>query len=120
VIVASEQQEQAAFVSWFSYQYPGVLIHSIPNGAHLAGTGPIRAMKMAKMKAAGLVPGIPDLFVPEWTIWVEMKRQQGGRLSDDQETIIGYLRNIGHRVIVGKGWEDAATQLREEVRLHDH
>jgi hypothetical protein len=118
-LVATESQEQAALVSWFRCTFPGTLILSIPNGAHLAGSGPIRAMKMAKLKREGLTPGVPDLFIPEWELWVEMKRTKGGRLSDEQETIIGYLRNIGQRVIVGEGWEDAAEQLRAEARDHD-
>jgi len=40
-----------------------------------------------------------------------MKRQEGGRLSEKQKDWIAYLEEIGHTVIVGKGWEDARGQV---------
>jgi hypothetical protein len=63
------------------------------------------------MKAEGVRPGVPDLFVPEWRLWVEMKRQKGGRLSADQKDWITYLEAIGDTVIVGKGANDASRQV---------
>jgi hypothetical protein len=54
---------------------------------------------------------VPDLCVPEWSLWIEMKRQEGGRLSEKQKDWIAYLEEIGHTVIVGKGWEDARAQV---------
>jgi hypothetical protein len=104
---ALEHPEQAAFVQWFHLTYPAVLIHSVPNGAHLSIS---QALKLA---AEGLVSGIPDLHVPEWDLWIEMKRPRGGRLSVEQEEVIRHLRAIGQTVIVAKGWEDAAQQVRE-------
>lgn len=106
-VIPTESQEQIAFVNWFRSQFPRVLIFAVPNGAHLAGGGGQRAAKMARMKAEGLVNGIPDLCVPEWRLWIEMKRQRGGRVSPDQRDVHDYLRGIGHEVIVGRGWEDA-------------
>ena len=63
------------------------------------------------MKAEGVVPGIPDLFVPAWLLWVEMKRETGGVVSPAQKDWIEYLEGIGHRVIVGRGFEDARRQI---------
>lgn len=54
---------------------------------------------------------MPDLCVPEWSLWIEMKRQEGGRLSAAQKDWIEYLEEVGHTVIVGKGWEDAREQI---------
>ena len=76
-----ESAEQVAFVQWFRMAYPGVLIFSIPNGAHLAGTIGQRAAQIARLKAEGMTPGVPDIEVPAWNLYVEMKRQRGGRLS---------------------------------------
>jgi hypothetical protein len=109
----SEHTEQVAFVQWFRLQFPGVLIFAIPNGAHLAGTIAQRAAQVARLKAEGMVSGVPDLEIPEWGCYVEMKRQRGGRLSADQVRIHDALRRAGKRVIVGKGWEDAADQVRD-------
>ena len=61
--------------------------------------------------------GIPDLFIPEWRLWVEMKRKTGGRLSTEQKSMINYLQNIGYTVIVGIGAGDASRQVLEFVRV---
>lgn len=69
-------------------------------------------MSVAKrMKAEGVRPGVPDLFVPEWCLWVEMKRQKGGRLSAEQRDWIEYLEGVGHAVIVGRGATDASEKV---------
>jgi hypothetical protein len=41
-----------------------------------------------RLKAEGVVRGIPDLFIPQWNLWVEMKRKTGGRLSPEQKSMI--------------------------------
>jgi len=84
-----------------------VLIFAIPNGEK-------RAITVAKrLKAEGVVRGIPDLFIPQFNLWVEMKRISGGRLSPEQKGMIQYLEGIGQKVIVGKGAADASRQILE-------
>ena len=100
----SEHDEQVGFVNWFRAKFAGVLIFAVPNG----GKRSISAGK--KFKAEGVVAGVPDLFIPEWNLWVEMKRESGGRLSPDQKEMIAYLERIGHCVIVGKGAADASKK----------
>ena len=63
------------------------------------------------LKVEGTVKGIPDLFVPAWRLWIEMKRVKGGVLSPDQKEIIAYLKSVNYSVIVGKGAEDAKAQI---------
>lgn len=108
--IPSEDREQMLFVQWFRRSYPGVLIHSIPNGGHR------HIAVAAKLKATGAVRGIPDLHIPAWSLWVEMKRQRGGVLSAEQKEMIAYLHSIGHEVIVGKGFEHAKAQIMESRR----
>lgn len=101
----SEHAEQVGFVRWFRAKWPRVLIFAIPNGGK-------RNITTAKLLVKeGVVAGVPDLFIPAWGIWVEMKRQKGGRLSPDQESMIAYLESIGHRVVVGFGALDASDKL---------
>ncbi len=103
--IPTEHHEQALFVQWFRRTYPGVLIHSIPNGGH-------RSFSTATaLKVEGTVKGIPDLFIPGWQLWVEMKRIKGGVLSPDQKIIIEYLESNGYQVIVGKGFLHAKEQI---------
>ena len=113
---ASEHDEQAAFIKWFRFQFPCVLIHSVPNGAALAGSPRLRAAQMARLKAEGLEPGIPDLHIPSRDLWIEMKRQHGGRLSPEQRHAIHQLESLGDTVIVAKGFEAAKDAVLAHMR----
>ncbi len=103
VPVPLETAEQTAFVRWFRL--------AIPNGAHLSGTRTRRAAQMARLRAEGLVGGVPDLHIPAWSLWVEMKRSRDGRLSETQGRIIADLRALGDTVIIARGWQDARDQV---------
>lgn len=92
-------------VQWFKRTFPDVRIFSVPNGGHR------HPAVAAKMKATGVASGVPDLFVPEWRLWIEMKRVKGGSLSPEQKDWIEYLDRVGYCVIVGKGAEDAKQQI---------
>ena len=105
--IPTEDHEQALFVQWFRRTYPGVLIFAIPNGGHR------HIAVAAKLKATGAVKGVPDLYIPEWKTWVEMKRRKGGQLSPEQKEVIEYLRGIGDVVIIGRGFDDASAQIVE-------
>jgi hypothetical protein len=60
------------------------------------------------LRDEGVVPGVPDLYVPKWNLWVEMKKEHGGTLSPNQKKIIAYLQDeCKHHVIIGKGARDA-------------
>jgi hypothetical protein len=98
------------FVTWFRLKYPGVLIFAVPNGGK-------RSLKTAKdLKAEGATAGIPDLFIPEWKLWVEMKRETGGVLSQQQRQVIAYLEKCGYTVIVGKGATDASRKVMDFLK----
>lgn len=105
--IPSEHYEQALFVQWFRRSYSGVLIHSIPNGG---ARSPSTAIAL---KVEGTVKGIPDLFIPAWHVWVEMKRIKGGALNKDQKEMIIYLQSVGYQVIVGKGFLHAKEQIEQ-------
>ncbi len=101
----SEHTEQALFVQWFRRTYPDVRIFAIPNG------GSRSRSQGAKLKVEGVSAGVPDLFIPHGSIWVEMKRAKGGSLSAEQKSWHSYLRGIGQTVIVGYGFEDAKDKI---------
>jgi hypothetical protein len=80
-------------------------IFAIPNGeARSKATG-------ARLKLEGVSPGVPDLFIPAWGVWIEMKRAKGGTVSAVQKDWHAYLRSIGQRVIVAYGFADARRQV---------
>ena len=101
----SEHLEQVEFVAWFRKTYPKVRIFAIPNG------GARSVSQGMALKAEGTSKGVPDLYVPEWNLWIEMKRQTGGVLSPEQKDWIQYLESIGHKCIVGRGFEDAKEKI---------
>jgi len=105
-MIPTEHAEQVTFVSEFERKWPDVRIFAIPNGG-------LRNPKVGqKLKQEGVKKGVPDLFIPAWNTWVEMKRTKGGSLSPEQQDWIAYLASIGDTCIVAQGWEDAIKQLR--------
>ena len=110
VKVPYESDEQIAFVRWFRASHPGVLIFAIPNG------GSRQKREALKLQNEGVTPGVPDLFIPEWRLFIEMKRQKGGKLSDEQMDWYDYLSGIGDVVIIGRGAKDASQKLLQVLR----
>lgn len=100
-----EFYEQVGFVAWFEQTFPRVRIFAIPNG----GKRSISTAK--KLKAEGVKAGVPDLYIPAWNLWVEMKRVKGGRVSPEQKDWHEYLESIGDTVILGKGATDASAKV---------
>lgn len=106
--------------------------HAIANG------GQRDKITAGKLKAEGVKPGVPDIFLPIPTfdgvppfdfktdrllycgLYVEMKRpkaegQRAGSTSDDQDGWIAYLRSVGYAVSVCFTWEQAAKQIQAYV-----
>lgn len=99
----SEHLEQREFVSWFRKRYAGVRIIAIPNG------GIRGAAAGARLKAEGVSAGVPDLYIPAWKLWIEMKRQRDYTVSREQRDWIDYLQKIGDCAIVCRGFNEART-----------
>ena len=105
-VIPSEHSEQATFVTWFELMHPGVRIMAIPNGG-------VRHWGTAKkLKAEGVSKGVPDLFIPAWRMWIEMKRRKKSSTSAEQKSWHEYLISIGDTVIIARGCDDAVRQVR--------
>ena len=107
--IPSEAQEQAAFVQYMRTKYPDVLIFAIPNG------GSRNKAEASRMKAGGVVAGIPDLFVPEFRLWIEMKRRKGGTVSEKQKEIMHELERVGYVCRVCRGADEAIAVIEEVI-----
>jgi len=105
--IPSEHVEQRQFVEWFRKTYRPMRIFAIPNG------GKRGKREAHKLVVEGVSAGVPDLYIPEAKLWVEMKRQKGGSLSKEQKDWRDYLLGIGDKWIVAKGFEDAKRQVAE-------
>lgn len=105
--VPSEHEEQCLFVQWVRRTFPSVRIFAIPNGGK-------RSLSVAcRLKAEGVSRGVPDLFIPAWRLFIEMKRSNGGSLSADQKDWKKYLEEHEYTVFVCHGFEAARKEVEE-------
>lgn len=107
--IPTEHEEQREFVAWFRRQYAGVRIFAIPNG------GSRSKREGGRLKLEGVIAGVPDLYIPAWRTWIEMKRQKGGSLSAEQKDWRDYLQSIGDTWMMAKGCQDAQRQIIEKI-----
>ena len=103
-----ESWEQQSLVAELERLEPGIMME----------INPAAGMKLDKRMAAavktlGYQAGTLDIFLPEHRIYIELKRQKGGSLSDEQKARIPRLEAAGYRVIVARGAVDAIDQLRK-------
>lgn len=109
--VPTEHEEQVAFVTWWKYQFPHVRIAAIPNGLRTSIKQAIKA------KREGISAGFPDIIVPAFNLYIEMKRSKGGAVRPEQKSWHEYLEDhCDATVIVGKGADDAIKQVLEFVK----
>ena len=101
----SEHVEQREFVSWFRKNYPGVGLYAIPNGGK---RGPATA---ARLRLEGVTPGIWDIIIPTWFLWIEFKRVKTGTLSKEQREFGEARLKDGYHCMVAYGAEDAKHQI---------
>jgi hypothetical protein len=109
----TEHEEQRELVRWFRQTYKGVRIFAIPNG------GQRSRATAGRLKAEGVSAGVPDLFIPAWGLWIEMKRQKGGVVSSEQKDWINYLQSVNHVCIVGKGAEAAKAAISDFHEINE-
>lgn len=102
----SESDSQIAFLQWWRAQGWPLIWHT-PNG------GSRGAREAARLKREGVVAGVPDLFCPEWRLFIEFKREDG-RLSADQKVLLEYLGSVGYQCLVVYGLTDA----KEKMTVH--
>lgn len=112
----TEAQEQQALFGWAAiaaHRYPELrLMHHIPNG------GSRNAVEARNLRLQGVRAGIPDIYLPcarrgYHGLYIELKRQRGGRVSPEQRQMIADLREQGYKVEVCAGF-DAAREVIEE------
>lgn len=109
----TESQEQKSLFKWwrvYSRHAPHLVMYHIPNG------GRRDAITGARMKAEGVTAGVPDIFLAAprhgfHGLYVELKRQRGGTVSEAQQAMIAALQEAGYRVEVCGGWQAAREAI---------
>ena len=111
-----EEDEQRTFVQWCAMEagkYKGLdLIYAIPNG------GSRNEIEARNLKLTGVKAGVPDLFLPvarkgKHGLYIEMKRRQGGRLSEYQKEWLSRLSEQGYETAVCKGFDEAVKVVED-------
>ena len=112
--IPTEHQEQCALFEWQAWMAKRIpelhLMHAIPNG----GKRDIRTAAM--LKAEGVKPGVPDIFLPvsrggKHGLYIELKRRKGGTVSKAQEAWIRALTHQGYVCTVCYGAEEAKNEI---------
>jgi hypothetical protein len=112
--ILAEHYEQVQFVSWFRQTFNDEII-AIPNG------GARSRSEGARLKAEGVRPGVSDLFVPAWFLWIEMKRADGGSgLSDKQKEWAEYVTSLGYDFMVCNGFDHAKACILRHLELEEN
>ena len=112
--IPTEAQEQEILFRWAKLstrKYPQLaLMYAIPNG------GWRHKLTAVKMKREGVKPGVPDICLPVAragfnSLYIELKRKTGGKLSTEQKTFLSGLNDNGNLAVVCKGWEEARVLI---------
>ena len=115
-----ESGHQEALFSWAAYR-TGLMpelqfMYHVPNG------GKRDKATAAVLKRQGVKAGVPDIMLPAARagyhgLYIELKRQRGGRTSDHQSEWLDALSAQGYKAALCYGWQPAA-QLIEQYLLH--
>lgn len=117
VVNESEHSEQCKVIEWFDLfaRTQGIepfMLFAIPNG------GARNAITGAMLKAEGVRPGVPDLFlaIPAFGfhgLFIEMKKKKTGVLSDAQKHVISRFNDEGYCVVVCHGFDAAKCEIED-------
>lgn len=118
----AEHDEQARYVRWVRNAFPNFVLASFPNGFYGGGRGNVVA-HMAKLKAEGLLPGMPDLILcvprgPFHGLFLEFKVGKN-KPSVRQLAVKERLEEYGYKVVVVYSAEEAVKQTLEYLGLQD-
>ena len=114
----TEHEEQVTLFTWFRMRYAGMLMYAIPNG------GARSSITGARLRDEGVLAGVPDIFLPcpsggKHGLYIEMKRQKGGRVSAPQKAVMQALRMQGYEVAVCHGWLEARGCIEQYLARED-
>lgn len=114
--VPSESYEQETLFKWMELQMKKR--PELQLCFHIANGGSRGKAEAARFKAEGVKAGVPDLFLPVARgpyhgLFIEMKRQKGGKVSDAQKAWISALTVQGYLAVVCYGWKDAAELIED-------
>jgi VRR-NUC domain len=101
-----EEMEQIKLATWLTKE--NILFYAIPNG------GSRHPWEAVNLKRSGVRSGVPDLCIPIPmaskglnSLYIELKRKDGGSVSENQKYWLSALNSLGHRAVVANGFDEA-------------
>ena len=117
--VPLEDAEQRVIFQWAAMETAARpelgLLYAIPNGGK-------RAIKTAvALKKQGVKRGVPDMCLPVARngyhgLYIELKRQKGGTVSETQKEWIAALAEQGYKAVVCRGADEAIGTIKEYLK----
>ena len=114
-----EGREQARLVACLRCKWSKIedvtrqpIIAAVPNG------GQRDAREASNLKTQGVLAGMPDLiilFPDAFSVFIEMKAPDEGRLSLSQKGLHPHIVGLGYVLIVAYSAEEALDELRKLV-----
>ncbi len=104
------------------FDYARLLYFHPPNELMVKGLPDKQKWRiLSKLKKMGLKAGVPDFviltkppFRPEArSVFIELKRKKGGRVTPAQDKWHRALVTEGHIVIIARGFDDALKRMEE-------
>ena len=120
--IPTEAQEQTWLFQWARMQSGTIkelsMLYHIPNG------GSRHRLEAIHLKQQGVQAGVPDLCLPVarggcHSLYIELKRTKGGRISREQTEWMEALMQQGHMVAVCQGWEMASEVILRYLKGRD-
>lgn len=104
---AVEQEQLFQIAQYHVGTYPELaLMYAIPNG------GSRHLLEAVNLQRQGVKAGVPDICLPiprggYGALYIEMKREKGGTVQDNQRDWQKKLINAGNAAFICKGCEEA-------------
>ena len=110
----TEHDEQVAVIQYCTLR--NIPVFAIPNGGHR------NIITATRLKAEGVMPGVPDLFFPVPRLnfhgfFLEMKRRKQSRITEEQSKWLDFLNKNGYYVEVAYGADEAIKLINTYFKL---
>jgi len=109
----TERDEQIQFIKYLRWNK--IPHYAVPNG------GSRNPAEAKNLKAEGVSAGVPDVCIPVPNkkyhgLYIEMKRQKGGKVSEKQKEWIEKLNKLGYLAVVCRGYDEAREVVEEYMK----
>lgn len=111
----TEYHEQKAVIEYLRIKYPEILLTIAPNGIKMT------IGQAKKFKAMGYTSGTPDILIFEPRgiykgLFLEMKKEKGGRVSENQKKWLKKANDRGYCAMVCYGFGEAQRMIESYFR----